>query len=262
MNNYGNHSLPKINHCENGSGTAYYLGGLEYTGNWANGKKIGEGKLVLKSVELIVKIKEGQIFKCIRILNNPRINTAFLFPIPQLKYTEVSEWCYKEEYLSTETLNFGILNNQILFNGKPYLLKSIIDFKTSVGPWCKGDLKDQYSQRSILDIRFPQSYVVAFGLNFTFNGEFKLANQHTKAKGIIKGHYFLGPCTVKYPKYKIIFNFYLNKIIPPIKVVSQNLNIELFPPLNLDSLYDIKNLNNQKASDHQLAEIFDLIQES
>ena len=89
-----------MNEDLNGKLEFTYPNRTKYEGVWENGRKIKEGVIENSEMRIMVKIKEGQIHKCVRILDsNPsNCDSMLKFYLPNLKITKVGDH-YKEEYL-------------------------------------------------------------------------------------------------------------------------------------------------------------------
>lgn len=265
MNFYHYYGYPVINHCINGEDTVNYDGMCKYTGRRENGMKIGKGILETELFKLEVKIKKGQIHKCIKVLRYPhKTNQPLrLVNLPPLKITKVG-MNYQEEYSNSDIFCFTFARDKQLFDGKAYPLthfKSYLldDYKVYVAK-----LNDSKScKRSIVEFRSDFTSFYGYCMNFTPNGSCKILNRNIIFKGDIKGSYFKGPCIVKYPEYKITFDTYLGKINFPVKVFIKCLKTELLlTQSKSNSLLDIKSEKKSQISLNQLREIEHSIKES
>ena len=237
------YSNSDINHRINGEGKVIYEDEYTYSGQWKNGMKVGEGTLEMGPFKIRIKTKQGHIHKCLGFLGemNFTLNKVIAFPLPNLKIIKEGE-SYKEKYSNSKRLYFFIKDNTPLFGGKAYSIINFKNFSTSYRKIVVGQLKDSIStRRSILQFNTNQISFSGYSMNLIPNGDCEFFFEYIKFKGNLKGNYFNGPCIVKFPDYKIIFDTYINQIKFPVKVSLNDLKTELFfSPDKTDSFFNVE----------------------
>lgn len=231
-----------LNQNLNGTHTVLYPNHIRYTGVWVNGLKTETGILENHFIRLKVKIKNGEIYKCIELLDiHNELERAF--PIPNIKI--VQEGGFNSEYYSkVNKVFFYFCDNKVLFDGKPYSIFGLFNKKSNNMNSFIGKLNHMKCAPQIIDLKIYNIRIIGYSINFNLSGKMKIIINDVKIKSKIRGFFFNGPCIIKTEVLTLECKIKANIIQYPIRIYSKILEFDVL----ISRITSLENLSYEKVN--------------
>ena len=229
-----------LNIDPNFKGTVIYHNDIKYTGEWKNGLKAGNGVLENPLIKFKVKIKEGKILKCLKVLHiSQSINhSPYEFLLPNIRIFKEKDY-YQEEFSDKGQSSFFFEGYQSLFDGKHYRYCNIRQFSVYYGKMYVLQLTQSKISPLIVDFIYKSMRFIGPCAYLNPIGKCKVIIQNTTFKGNMKGLLNVGTCTFKNENFKAFIEFDLKGIKNRLTVIIIELGFEISAQYSASSRYII-----------------------